>query len=93
MGHYDSSYAADDYHSMSQKEKKPYFAKFDKEFKANKGIWHTHDDVSGWIFNEWLKIRGYRENKDGTVIDVNEDKLLSLAKKIIKENKNESNKG
>jgi hypothetical protein len=53
MGHYDSSYAADDYHSMSQKEKKPYFARFDKEFKAKKNIFHTHDDVSGWLFNEW----------------------------------------
>jgi hypothetical protein len=36
-------------------------------------------------------MRGYKENRDGNIVDINEDKLLSLAKKMIKENKNESN--
>lgn len=86
MGHYDDCYASEDYHSMTQKQKKSYFARFEKEIEKYGETHATYDDVGGYLLQEWARSNGYdiKGDSKGIIVE-SKDKLLELAKKIIKD--------
>jgi len=60
MGHYDSSYASDDYRELSKKGKSELHKSFRAELKEQGCVWGTYDDVHGIALAHWAEEKGYR---------------------------------
>ncbi len=70
MGHFDSSYASIKYYALTEKEKTPFYLRFQEELNRGVRVWGSLDSLTGWILRDWARVNNYsiEYHKDGIFV-------------------------